>query len=78
MGSGSQGRLIFRILAGALALLMGCFGAVLLIAAALATFDPWYGWILVAFGPLFFAWVFGAYALGFRGPYNWGAASGRR
>ena len=59
-----------RIIAGALALLMGLSGIVLLI-LSITTFEPWYRWLATAFGQLFFAWVFGAYALGFRGPYNW-------
>jgi hypothetical protein len=71
----AQRQKAFRVAAGIIALLMGSFGIVLLVLSAMS-FNPWYRWLVVAFGQLFFAWAFGAYALGLRGPYNWRSTGG--
>ena len=65
-----QRQTAFRIGAGIAALLMGSFGIELLVLSA-TSLEPWYRWLPVAFVQLFFAWAFGAYAVGRRGPYNW-------
>lgn len=71
MGTMKQGRLVFRILAGALALLMSGCGVSLLLGIFFSASEPWYRWSAMALGQVVLAWVFGAYALGLPGPYNW-------
>jgi len=62
--------MLSKFLASVLALLMGICGIFFLFGGAMSS-EPWYQWASVAFGQLFAAWGFGAYALGYRGPYNW-------
>ena len=62
---------VFRVLAGLLATVMACSGMWLAYSAVAGSWSPWYKYAGTTFGQLLFAWAFGAYALGVRGPFNW-------
>jgi len=59
----------FQVLATVIALAMGACGVFIL--AYEAPNQPWNRWLGAAVVQFLFAWAFGAYALGIRGPFNW-------
>jgi hypothetical protein len=59
----------FRAVAGVVALIMAACGVAILVLEA--PNNAWYHWLGAAIGQFLFAWAFGAYAIGIRGPFNW-------